>query len=357
MNDFLGTPIGRVVELLVILAITVGFSFLERYFYKKYYPKIKKKGMRWESALVRSFHGPLQVFIWLAGASLAVDASTNFFEIAKVQEIFTTIRKIGGGILGIWFLANFIKETEAIMMEKREGKSHLDKTTVRGVGQILRVILIFIGLIIVLQTVFGISASGLIAVAGGGGLTIGFAAKEMISNFFGGLMIFLDRPFAIGDWIYCREKDFEGFVEEIGWRLTRIRTFDRRPLYVPNSIFLTALIENPSRMTNRRIKATIGLRYKDAEKLPRVIEDTKAVIAEREDIDQKRPIYVNFINFGTSSLDLYVSCYTTATKRAEYLNAQQKLFFQILDIVKQNGAECAFPTTTIDLPDAIKMES
>ena len=351
MIDFFGTTLGRVVNLFVILVVTVGISLLERFFYKKYYPKIHKNGQRWESALICSLHGPLQVFIWLAGASLAVDISTNFFAIEQVQEILKPVRKIGGGILVLWFLGKFVRETEVILMEKREGKKHLDKTTVRGIGQILRIVLIFIGLIIVLQTFFSIPLSGLMAFAGGGGIALGIAAKDMLSNFFGGLLIFLDRPFAIGDWIVCKEKDFEGIVDQIGWRLTQIRTFDRRPIYVPNSIFLSCIIENPARMTNRRIKTTVGVRYKDADKLPKIITDVKEHISKRSDIDVKKPMYVNFINFGTSSLELYISCYTRTTKRVEYLNVQEDLFFKVLEIIKQHGADCAFPTTTLDLPE------
>ena len=99
----------------------------------------------------------------------------------------------------------------------------------------------------------GYSISGVLAFGGIGGIAVGFAAKDLLANFFGGLMIYLDRPFSVGDWIRSPDKNIEGTVEEIGWRLTRIRTFDKRPLYVPNSTFTQISVENPSRMLNRRI--------------------------------------------------------------------------------------------------------
>ena len=110
---------------------------------------------------------------------------------------------------------------------------------------------------------FDYSVSGLLAFGGIGGIAVGFAAKDLLANFFGGLMIYLDRPFSVGDWIRSPDKEIEGTVEDIGWRLTRIRTFDKRPLYIPNSIFASISVENPSRMSNRRIYEKIGIRYDD----------------------------------------------------------------------------------------------
>ena len=101
---------------------------------------------------------------------------------------------------------------------------------------------------------------------GVGGLIVGLAAKDLLSNFFGGMMIYFDRPFKVGDWIRSPDRQIEGTVERIGWRMTIIRTFDKRPLYVPNSVFSSIVVENPSRMLNRRINETFGLRYQDADK-------------------------------------------------------------------------------------------
>ena len=105
------------------------------------------------------------------------------------------------------------------------------------------------------------------------GIAVGFAAKDLLANFFGGLMVYLDRPFAIGDWIRSPDREIEGTVEEIGWRVTCIRTFDKRPIYVPNSVFTQVTVENPSRMLNRRIYETIGVRYDDAAKVRDIITD------------------------------------------------------------------------------------
>ena len=84
-------------------------------------------------------------------------------------------------------------------------------------------------------------------------------------------MIFLDRPFSIGDWIRSPDREIEGVVEDIGWRSTKIRTFDKRPLFIPNSAFASLTVENASKMQNRRIFETIGLWYDDIDKVKLVL--------------------------------------------------------------------------------------
>ena len=98
-------------------------------------------------------------------------------------------------------------------------------------------------------------------------------------------MIYLDRPFSVGDWVRSPEKEIEGTVEDIGWRLTRIRTFDKRPLYIPNSVFANISVENPSRMTNRRIYETLGIRYSDINSMSQIVSQVKAMLKAHDSID------------------------------------------------------------------------
>ena len=160
---------------------------------------------------------------------------------------------------------------------------------------------------------FGLSLSGLLTFGGVGGLIVGLAAKDLLSNFFGGMMIYFDRPFKVGDWIRSPDRQIEGTVERIGWRMTIIRTFDKRPLYVPNSVFSNIVVENPSRMLNRRINETFGLRYQDANKLALIVDDVKAMLETHPDIDAKQTLIVNFDKFGPSTL---TSLSTPSQKRS-----------------------------------------
>ena len=184
-----------------------------------------------------------------------------------------------------------------------------------------------------------------------GGLAVGFAAKDMLANFFGGLMIYLDRPFSVGDWIKSPDKEIEGTVEHIGWRLTRIRTFDKRPLFVPNGMFSTISVENPSRMTNRRIKAIINLRYDDANKIAIILKDIENMLGKHPAIDTEQTLMVNLVECASWSLNFMLYAFTKTTKWAEFQAVRQDVFIKVLEIVDSHGAECAFPTSTVHIPD------
>ena len=165
-------------------------------------------------------------------------------------------------LLIAWFLYRLIAGFEHEYLNSVAENSFTDAATVRAISKLARILLLTLSGLMILQSI-GVSVSGL-AFWGIGGIAVGFAAKDMLANFLGGLSIYLDRPFTIGDWIRSPERDIEGTVEDIGWRTTRIRTFDQRPLYVPNSVFGQISVENPSRMHNRRIYEVIGVRYADS---------------------------------------------------------------------------------------------
>jgi MscS family membrane protein len=200
----------------------------------------------------------------------------------------------------------------------------------------------------ILQTL-GFSISGVLAFGGIGGVAVGFASKDLLSNFFGGFIIYMDRPFAVGDWVRSPDREIEGTVENIGWRVTRIRTFDKRPLYVPNSVFSHIAVENPSRMSNRRIKETIGIRYDDASKIEIIINQIKEMLKKHSDIDAGKTLIVNFNCFAPSSLDFFIYTFTKTTDWIEFHNVKQDVLLKIIKIVNENGAEFAFPTSTMHL--------
>ena len=156
---------------------------------------------------------------------------------------------------------------------------------------------------------YGYAVSSILTLGGVGGIVVGFAAKDMLANVFGGLMIQMDKPFSTGDWIRTTDKSIEGVVEKIGWRMTRLRTFNKNPVYVPNSIFATIPIETPSRMTNRQIHEVIGIRYDDIAQMESILEKVEELLAKSEHIDNDQPCRVNF--------DLFNACllYTSPSPR------------------------------------------
>ena len=196
-----------------------------------------------------------------------------------------------------------------------------------------------------LMVTFGVSTAAVGALLGGAGIGLGFGAQQISQNFLSGFMLFFNRPFSEGDWI--SSSNLEGTVERIGWYHTRIRTFDRRPLYIPNSHFATNPIENPGRMYNRRIKASISLRYEDLPRIEGIADDVRNLLSTHPGIDQEQIILVNFNEWDSSSINMMVYCFTKTTVWKEWLDIQQDVFLQIANIVQKAGGDFAFNCTTL----------
>jgi MscS family membrane protein len=246
-----------------------------------------------------------------------------------------------------------ISNVEESIIKKRTLKEvDTDEVTVKVIGRLLRITVLITGTLVILQTL-GISISGVLAFSGIGGIAVGFAAKDLLANFFGGLMIYLDRPFSIGDWVRSPDREIEGTVEDIGWRLTKIRTFDKRPLYIPNSMFNTIVVENPSRMTNRRIYETFGLRYCDSAKIGDIVADVKKMLQAHKEIDTEQTMIVNFVTLSASSLDFFVYTFTKTTNWVYFHEVKQDVLLKIIEIIHSHGADIAFPTRTLDGLDSL----
>ncbi|OBU10369.1 mechanosensitive ion channel family protein [Morganella psychrotolerans] len=221
-----------------------------------------------------------------------------------------------------------------------------DITSAHIISRVLKILIVIVVFLLYGEH-FGMSLSGLMTFGGIGGIAIGMAGKDILSNLFSGIMLYFDRPFKIGDWVSSPDRQIEGTVVEIGWRITKIITFDHRPLYIPNSLFSSISVENPGRMTNRRIKTTIGLRYEDADKIAPVVSDIRAMLKADATIDQHQTMLVYFDEFGDSALNIMVYCFTKTTVWADWLAAQQAVYLKIITIVHQHGADFAFPSRTL----------
>ena len=342
---------GSFIEFVIIFAVLVILHYAIKIIYKRMHPKLMISKRIWDDALLRAIYQPLRYIIWLNGIALIINLiGQNLEHDSPLFSPIEPVRKIGTILFVVWIFNRFIQE-----MEKNWGtiakktKQKLDKTTLRAVSQLLRLAVAITSGLSILQTL-GISVAGVVAFGGISGIAIGFAAKDLLANFFGGLMIFFDRPFAIGDWIRSPDRNIEGTVEHIGWRLTRIRTFDKRPLYIPNALFSTISIENPSRMQNRRIKTQVALRYEDAHKIEKVVADVQQMLLQHPEIDTTQTCFVNLVEFAPSGLEFLIYTFTKTTDWVKFQAIQQDVFYQVLKIIEANGAACAFPTTTLDLP-------
>ncbi|MDH5395332.1 MAG: mechanosensitive ion channel family protein [Gammaproteobacteria bacterium] len=335
-----------IVQIFFIIFISLLLDMLQKIILKRLQKQLKKTSNLWDDAFIDAVTAPLTLLIWLSGLALAMEVAGFAYSVKTFE--------VGVIVVISWTLIRFISFVENNILHQQEIIGNkVDKTTADAISQLLRISVFITSVLVGLQTL-GFNISAILAFGGIGGVAVGFAAKDLLANFFGGLMIYLDRPFSVGDWIRSPDRSIEGTVEKIGWRLTIIRTFDKRPLYIPNSMFASISVENPSRMTHRRIYETIGIRYDDIKHLPDIISDIKKMLCEHDGIDATQTMIVNFNQFAASSLDFFVYTFTKTTNWIEFHEVKQNVLFKITDIIESYGAQIAYPTSTIHLEQEVK---
>jgi MscS family membrane protein len=344
-------------EYWIYQVFAVVFSALVlAYIVKRVLDHVQRRAERtrniWDDALVDAARRPAWVMIWSMGLMWAARITAVQMDQA-LEQVLDQIQRVLLIVLLAWFLLRLMQQIEHRLVDPRYRDKPADQTTVSAIGKLLRASVVITAVLVILQSL-GYSVSGVLAFGGIGGLAVGFAAKDLLANFFGGLMVYLDRPFVVGNWVRSPDRNIEGTVEHIGWRLTRIRTFDKRPLYIPNAIFNNIVVENPSRMTHRRIYEHIGIRYADIGRMEQIVADVRQMLQGHEDIDQDQTLMVFFDRCSPSSVDFFIYCFTTPVW-AEFHRVKEDVLLKILDIIESHEAQVAFPTSTLHLPDALAL--
>ncbi|NIY84419.1 mechanosensitive ion channel family protein [Vibrio hepatarius] len=329
-----------------VLLITIA-SFFAWLVWKVIYNRLEilteKTRFHWDDLILASVSAPISALIWCWPATISLGFILEDYTQSTLDWLSTLKLMLVIGIF-VWITMRLVTNIEEYALTQK----NRDETTVQAIAKVARLFFIVIGALTIMQA-FGLSLSGLLTFGGVGGLIVGLAAKDLLSNFFGGLMIYFDRPFKVGDWVRSPDREIEGTVERIGWRMTIIRTFDKRPLYVPNSVFSSIVVENPSRMLNRRIYETIGVRYDDSQQVSLIVEDIRSMLESHPDIDAKQTLIVNFNGFGPSSLNIMVYTFTKTVNWVRYHKVKQDVLLKIMQIIESREAQIAFPTQTIKL--------
>ncbi len=263
-----------------------------------------------------------------------VDSGDKVFKVLSILVLtWTGFRLLDA--LGV-FLTDLAGRTE----------SRLDDQIVPLVRKASKTFLAVLAFILVAQNL-GYSVSGLLAGLGIGGLALAMAAKDTLANLFGSVMILIDRPFHVGDWVTFSGGD--GVVEEIGMRSTRVRTFAKTVVSVPNQVLANATVENHSLMPKRRIKFTLGVTYQSTvDQVRTLVERIEDYLKNNPDIDQEFML-VKFTEFNASSLDLFIYCFTSSTDWTKHLSVKQDVNLRIMEMVEEMGMSIAYPTQTVHL--------
>ncbi|MFM2322997.1 MAG: putative small-conductance mechanosensitive channel [Pseudomonadota bacterium] len=346
-----------VIRALVILLLTALVCFFMPICYQKCKLRLSQKSSILSRALLEAIYKPLFILIVIMGLFYALESLCIAWKSIDIKQLHL-IRDLSFISLVTWFLWRFVADAKEGFLRAAENKVQnkpIDKTLIHGLSQIAKLSIIILAALSVFQ-LFGFSIVGVLAFGGMGGIVIGFAAKDLLANLFGSLMLFLDRPFVIGEQISLPALKVEGTVEEIGWRVCRIRTPECRPVYIPNALFSNLVVENSSRMKYRRFYCRISLRYQDIVKVPAILQEIKSLLKENSAIDKNRSITVNLNELANTSLNLVVIAYTNTVNSTDFLTIQQALFLQLLACIQRHGAEWSFPSHNVYLNNAEGIE-
>jgi len=332
------------IEILLIAAGTAAVCYLIHLTAEKLK---QRKGLATLPAISRAIKTPAIWITAIFGLFLLIEAMIRRGACIVAPDFLNVAKQMFFVGAATWLLLLWKNEVVKALI-KKAGGGKTDMTLISMMGKLSTIAILIVAGFMVLD-ILSVPLQALLAFGGLGSLAISWAAKDVIANFFGGMMIYMNRPFAEGDWIMSPNKNFEGVVEEIGWYMTRIRTFERRPTYLPNALITDAIVENPGRMYNRRIKTTVGIRYCDIDKVEEIIEKIRKMLREHPEIDQRQFLFVHFVEFGAYSLDINIYTFTKTTKWELFRNIQQDVLLKVSTIISSCGAEIAFPTRTLHM--------
>ncbi len=352
MNEILNIIVGKeiLLQTLLIIGSVVVLLFLKNQIILFLTGISKKTKTDIDDIIFESIKKPTTYFITLSGLFFIYYIFEQHYKYSfklPLSQLFYVLFILVISWILIRILDNYQQSKSYLKNLEQNDDPKIISQTHEITIRIIKIIIIVLTVLIIMQE-FGLSITGILAFGGVGGLVVGLAAKDLLSNFFGGLMIYFDRPFRVGEFIKSPDRNIEGIVEKIGWRLTVVRTFSKNVLYIPNSAFSSIIVENATRMTNRRINEIIGLRYDDIDKIPKIVDEVRSYLANHNDIDQTNKPIVFFKSFSPSSYDFFVYAFTITKEWRDFLQIKEDVLYKISDIIIKNDASIAFPTTTID---------
>ncbi|MFA5624506.1 MAG: mechanosensitive ion channel family protein [Bradymonadales bacterium] len=329
---------------LALLGWFVGFCV--SFVLKRIHARIERK-LSIYGIVIGSLSRPIQflcVVIGLYIGLLLLPAGENLAMV--LSHVFVVLKALSVWVF-IWVLLIMTDGFAQRFLEHAETTdSKIDDMLTPIIATMVKFLLIAMGVLLILQNM-GYSITSLIAGLGLGGAAVALAAKDTIANVFGSLVVFLDKPFELGDWIDVN--GVEGSVEEIRLRTTVIRTFDNTVVTMPNSLLTNTNVNNFARRVKRRMDCSFGVQYyTKADQLEAIIRDVKKYLTENSET-YAEPHWVAFDGFGDYSLDVSVTAYSHTIDKAEHMAVKQECLFAIMRIIESHGSNFAYPTRTIDI--------
>lgn len=365
-KDLINDPLAlRLLLSLVILLITLFVKRLISQVVIKSLSKIKIHKFSLDTRLFDCLQKPINYILLLTGIYIALAASPFVYYNASTEQLLTLgdlniaisvisikfVNKLYAALfvaIVTWIVYDLEHLYEQFFTELNEKHSLIDNTLfIRYLSKILRFITLAIGIAVVL-TILVPNLSGIVTGVGIGGVAVAFVSKDSLASIFSGMILLLDKPFVIGDWIAI--DSIEGIVEDINFRSTRIRTFSQGLVVFPNSTIGNATIINWSRMEKRRVSFELGVSYDTSnEQILACTHQLKDLIAQHPEIETDT-VLVRFSSLGEYSLKIQITYYTLKTDLTSHLEIKEAINLKILEICEANHISIAFPTQTILIP-------
>lgn len=338
--ECIGLPIGKFIVSLIIVA----FAFIMQIIVGHLLKKTAKMNKRFVSDFALNIRKPVCILIIIIGVyiSIIIHLSDNpaMIWIEKAALFVFTLNVI-------WVLLRTVDAVGAFTETVAEGtSSKMDDQIIPIIRKAAKFVIIAIGVLFFMQA-NGYPISGLLAGMGIGGIAVAYAAQDSISGIFASIVIFLDKPFMIDDFVQVA--GITGTVEEIGLRSTRIRTVDKTLVTIPNKQIMDSNIDNFSKRPRRRTTTTIGVTYDTTpEQMKQLLTGLRKLLFDDENIDSDT-IIVNFTGFGDSALNIDMKFFMLTSDYNEWLNMQENINLKIMDVVHGLELDFAFPSTTVYL--------
>ena len=338
-NDFMAW-----VPALVILAVTIlfyiGFRIVSIWVIRFILDKLPFAADENISAAV---YRPGRMAIAVFGGYTAL-ANSPWERLAQTALVSNTVSSLLV-IAFYWILYNFSSTTSVLFDHffSKSGKK-LDPAISGLFSSFFHALILFFALATVLST-WGFNISGFIAGLSIGGLAVSLAAKDSLANIFACLVILMDQPFHVGDWIICN--NVEGIVESISFRSTNVRTFTQALVYIPNSLIISTPIQNFTNRHMRRLEMTLGVTYDSTrEQMEELVRKIREFLQEDPDIVDEG-ITVAFSEMGASSLDISIVCYCRHTSYDKFMKSKERINLELMKLLEETGTSAAFPSTSV----------
>lgn len=337
----------------IVIAIGIFLSFL---IFRKLFTSlvvkiatifVEKTKNKFDDKLLLTLTEPIKFGFIVLGFYI----SLNYLQV--ITPFIDNIFKSFTTFILFWVIYDVVVVLEGTLelFTKRFG-AELHKEIAMFLRKTIKIFIVITGIVGILQ-IWNINVSAFLTSLGLGGLAFALAAKDTAANLFGGLTILADKSLKLGDWI--KVSSVEGVVEEIGLRTTKVRTFEKSLITLPNQILANQPVENFSRRGIRRIKFRVGLTYDtSSSSIEQIVKNITLMLKEHKDISQDATMLVRFDKFEDSSLSIFIYTFTSTSNWDRYLQIKEDVNMKVMKIVEENNAEFAFPSQSIYIEKGLK---